>query len=76
MDCAVALGSIFGASEVAVLERAVSKEKFVKTKKLPDWTSCNPEEQEHFRSMPSRKLLPSVPPSSSHRQSTSQLTSS
>jgi len=33
----------------------------MKAQKLPDWTSCNPEDREHFRTLPSRKLLPSVP---------------
>ena len=56
-------GSIFGVSEVAVLERAIPRDKFLQTKKLPDWTSCDPDQRECFRVVPTRKLLPSLPAS-------------
>jgi actin-related protein 10 len=57
-------GSIFGTSEVAVLERAVSKEKFREmNQRLPDWTSCDPEQHERLRPVPTRKLLPAAPSS-------------
>jgi hypothetical protein len=49
---------------VAVLERAVSKEKFREmNQRLPDWTSCDPEQHERLRPVPTRKLLPAAPSS-------------
>lgn len=57
-------GSIFGCSEVAVLERAVTKEKFKEmNQRLPDWSSCDPEQHELLRPVPTRKLLPAAPTS-------------
>ena len=56
------VGSIFGSSEVAVLERAMSKDKFKELhNRLPDWSSCDPEQQEQLRPVPVRKLLPAAP---------------
>lgn len=58
----VPTGSIFGSSEVAVLERAVSKEKFKEMHScLPDWSSCDPAQHEQLRAVPVRKLLPAAP---------------
>ena len=65
-------GSIFGSSEVAVLERAVPRDKFKETKKLPEWVSCDSDQREHLRSLPARKLLPSIPPSMRHTHSPSK----
>ena len=67
-------GSIFGNSEVAVLERAVTRERFKEmNQRLPDWTSCNTDQHEQLRPVPTRKLLPAAPsslykPSSSKTQ--------
>ena len=65
VSLSLSAGSIFGNSEVAVLERAVSKERFFKemNKRLPDWTSCDPEQHEQLRPVPTRKLLPAAPSS-------------
>jgi actin-related protein 10 len=57
-------GSIFGSSEVAVLERAVTKERFREmSQRLPDWSSCDPDQHEQLRAVPTRKLLPAAPSS-------------
>jgi actin-related protein 10 len=57
-------GSIFGCSEIAVLERAVSKDRFKEMNQhLPDWSSCDPNQQEGLRPLPIRKLLPAAPTS-------------
>lgn len=62
-------GCIFGSSEVAVMERAITKDRFKETKQLPNWTSCDPTQREHLRVVPTRKLLPSAPTSSYSRAS-------
>jgi len=54
-------GSIFGSSEVAVLERAMTRDRFKEHRQLPDWTSCDPEQREQLRLLPTRKLLPAAP---------------
>ena len=54
-------GSIFGASEAAVLERAISRDKFKDERQLPDWMSTDPDQREKLRPVPIRKLLPSAP---------------
>ena len=54
-------GCIFGSSEIAVMERAVTRDRFRETKQLPNWTSCDPNQREHLRVVPTRKLLPSAP---------------
>ena len=64
----VDVGSIFGSSEMAVLERAMSRDKFKELRQLPDWTSCDPEQREHLRVVPTRKLLPAAPTSSFGKQ--------
>lgn len=64
--------SIFGSSETAMQERAVTKEKFKELKKLPDWLSSDPEQREHLRTVPMRKLLPSVPGGLTRRFSSQQ----
>lgn len=64
-------GCIFGSSEVAVMERAITKDRFKETKQLPNWTSCDPTQREHLRVVPTRKLLPSAPTSSYSRASLS-----
>lgn len=61
-------GSIFGSSEVAVLERAVTRDTFRELAQLPDWTSCDPEQREQLRAVPTRKLLPAAPSSSLMKQ--------
>lgn len=53
--------SIFGASEHAVLERAVTRERYREHKQLPEWMSCDPDQREQLRPVPTRKLLPSAP---------------
>ena len=55
------IGCIFGCSDVAVMERAVTRDRFKETKILPNWTSCDPSQREHLRVVPTRKLLPSAP---------------
>ena len=61
-------GSIFGSSETAVLERSVSRDYFKEHRKLPDWTSADPDDWERLRAIPTRKLLPSSPSSFTTRQ--------
>jgi len=46
-----------------VLERAITKDKFKELGQLPDWTSCDPEQREQLRIVPTRKLLPAAPSS-------------
>ena len=66
------IGSIFGSSEVAVLERAVSRERFKEmNQRLPDWSSCDPDQHEQLHPVPTRKLLPSAP-ASHYKSSKSQ----
>ena len=48
-------------------ERAVTKDKFKELKQLPDWMSSDLEQREHLRTVPTRKLLPSVPGSLTRR---------
>ena len=57
-------GSILGYSEVAVLERSVNKERFEEmNQRLPDWSSCDSDQHEQLRPVPTRKLLPAAPAS-------------
>ncbi len=65
------VASIFGSSEMAMMERAVTKDKFKELKKLPEWMSCDPEQQEQLKTVSLRKMLPSAP-SALTRRLTSQ----
>ena len=65
------IGSIFGSSEVAVMERAVHRDKFKELKQLPDWMSCDPEQREQLRVVSTRKMLPSAPGGSFAKTATS-----
>ncbi|XP_064403318.1 actin-related protein 10-like [Halichondria panicea] len=53
--------SIFGSSEIAMMERAITKDKFKELKQLPEWMSCDPEQQEQLKTVSLRKMLPSAP---------------
>ena len=65
-------GSILGHSELAVLERSVSKERFNEAnQRLPDWSSCDSDQHEQLRPVPTRKLLPAAP-ASMYKSSKSQ----
>ncbi len=55
------VASIFGSSEIAMMERAITKDKFKELKQLPEWMSCDPEQQEQLKTVSLRKMLPSAP---------------
>ena len=46
----------------------MARDKFKELRQLPDWTSCDPEQREQLRVVPTRKLLPAAPSSSLARQ--------
>ena len=47
-----------------MMERVVSKERFKEMdQRLPDWSSCDPDQHEQLRPILTRKLLPAAPSS-------------
>ena len=55
--------SIFGSQEKAVLERAVTMDRFLETNQLPDWMLCDPAQREELHtSVPLKKSAVSPAP--------------
>ena len=54
-------GSIFGALEIAVLERAVTREVFAESGRLPDWLSPDPTLREEKRPIKKGSSTPILP---------------